>query len=191
MSATNLPKPKEINESRRQALLQKYADGIRLTDEQLESIKDLIEDKKKKKPSKKDPKRAEEATMTSAELYRATGHGQSAIAEMKATGVIAPAGENKWPILATLGAMYRRLRERNAGEMDRQRKNKFEADQAELDALDAAKKLCSIADAKLFWSDARIEVKQTIERASYLTPVQKTKLLTELAALKPKLETDK
>lgn len=126
--------------------------------------------------------------MSSAALYKATGHGQSAIAEMKATGVIAPTSKNQWPIIETLGAMYRRLRERNAGESDRQRKNKAEADESEMRALEAMGKLCPMSDAKLFWSDARIEVKQTIERASYLTPQQKTKLLIELAALKPKLD---
>lgn len=71
------------------------------------------------------------------------------------------------------------------------RKAKSEADSAEMDTLEKLHKLCPMSDAKLFWSDARIEVKQTIERAPYLTPIQKTKLLLELAALKPKLETDK
>lgn len=135
-------------------------------------------------------KHAGEAVMSSAALYRATGHGQSAIAEMKATGVIAPNGKNQWPIIETLGAMYRRLRERNAGDEDRFRKNKAEADEAELRAMEAAGLTIPLADAKQFWSDARIELKQEVLRADFLTPMQKTKLLAKFAALKTRQPED-
>lgn len=140
------------------------------------------------KPRKATQKPNGEALMSSAELMQATGYSRPAIANFVSVGLIKSQGRAQWPILTTLGALFRKLRERadDSGAKDRARKNKSEADQAELDALDAAKKLCPMSSAKLFWSDARIEVRQVIERAQYLTPVQRTKLLAELATLRTK-----
>lgn len=130
---------------------------------------------------------AGEALMSSAELSVATGHGPTVISELKATGVITPVGRGQWPIIKTMGAMYRRLRERqDPGLEDRNRKNKSEANTAELDYLKAASEVCLMTDAKQFWSDARIEIRQHIERATYLTPVQKTKLLADIAKMRTK-----
>lgn len=129
--------------------------------------------------------------MSSADLQRETGYGHAALSEMQAVGVITQAKRGFWPAVRTMGAIIRRLKERNAGNADRERKNKAEADEAEMRALESAGKLCPMDAAKQFWSDARIEVRQTIERAAYLTPVQKTRLLAELAALKPQLEIER
>lgn len=68
------------------------------------------------------------------------------------------------------------------------RRQKAEADEAEMRSLEAMGKLCPMETAKLFIADSIIEFKQTIERAQYLTPVQRTRLLTEVSALKPKLD---
>lgn len=126
--------------------------------------------------------------MSSADLMRETGYGHPAISGFAATGLIKQAKRGFWPAVTTMGILFRKLRERtdDNGAKDRARKNKAEADAAEIDALDAAGKLIPLESAKIFWSDARIEVRQVIERSAFLTPVQKTKLLSELAALRTK-----
>lgn len=122
---------------------------------------------------------------TTADIMRVTGYSRQGIADLESAGVVTKT-KGKWNPLETLGAMVRRLREKDSGNEDRQRKNKAEADSAEVAAMEAAKSVVPLASAKLYWSESRIEVRQTVERAEFLSPVQKTKLLAKLAALKPK-----
>lgn len=69
---------------------------------------------------------------------------------------------------------------------DRARKARAEADIAELAATRARGEVCMLADAKAWWNGERIEVKRTIERAEFLTPTQKTRLLTAFSKIKTK-----
>ena len=84
MSA-ELPSPQEIRESRRQALLQKHADGGRLTAEQLAEIEDLISTKKKLSKTGSTPKSA--PSMTSAE--KMWGIDKSELSRAKNSGCAA------------------------------------------------------------------------------------------------------
>ena len=72
-------------------------------------------------------------------------------------------------------------------ESDRARKRKAEADTAEL-AVMRERGEVMMRDSALAWmADERTEVRRTIERADYMTPTQKNKLLTALSKMKPKL----
>jgi len=75
----------------------------------------------------------------------------------------------------------------------REREQQAKTDAAELAQLEREKKTCLRSAAIEFWADAIIAYRQTVERASFLTPIQKTKLLSEMAKLKtkgPEAETD-
>lgn len=65
------------------------------------------------------------------------------------------------------------------------RRAKSEADSAELDTLKKLGETCLMSDAKLFWSEDRIAIRQTIERAPYLAQDAKKKLLGEIAKIHP------
>lgn len=65
------------------------------------------------------------------------------------------------------------------------RREQAEADSAEEDALQKMGRTCLMTDAVQFWSEARIEIRQTIETAEYLTAKQRERLLTQIAALHP------
>lgn len=127
-----------------------------------------------------------EQLLTTSELQRATGYGAAHIGDMKANGIITPASHGKWPALATLGAIIRRLRERDAGTEDRQRKNKAEADTAELAAL-RERGTVMPKDVVLAWlADERTEIRRLIERSPDLATAQKNKLLATFSKMKPK-----
>lgn len=64
-----------------------------------------------------------------------------------------------------------------AGESDRARKNRADADKAELNAIKAAGETCLISAAKMFASETRITLRGVIERANYLTKEQRDKLI--------------
>lgn len=139
------------------------------------------------------PRKQTVTLISSAQVCAITGYTASQLKTWSDDGVIKRHSIGRWPMIETLAAICKKLRVKaeSLGLEDRARKNKAEADTAELDALTAANKTCFIAEAKQFWSDARIEVRQVIERAAYLTPIQKTKLLGEMAELKTKLEIEK
>lgn len=66
----------------------------------------------------------------------------------------------------------------------REREAAARAESAEMDNLEKAKKVCALADAKLFVSETRIAIRRAVERAEYMTPTQKTRLLKQFAEIK-------
>jgi hypothetical protein len=84
---------------------------------------------------------------------------------------------------------YKRHSEKGRKEKDpdKARKDKSDADTAELKARELANELCPMDAAKQFWSDARIELRKQIELATYLDAEQKRKLLEDFQRLKTKL----
>lgn len=124
-----------------------------------------------------------EALMSSAELYRATGYGQSAIAEQVAIGLISPVSRGLWPAIATLGAMVRRLRERDAGSEDRQRKNRAEANLAEMEAARIEGTLVLRSDYLNNYADAIAQGVSRISRLKSLTDKQKADVFAALRSV--------
>ena len=66
----------------------------------------------------------------------------------------------------------------------RERESQAKADLAELKLMAKAGELCLLSDAKLWWSDERIAIRQIVERADYMRESAKHKLLTQMAAVK-------
>ncbi len=124
--------------------------------------------------------------ISTAELRKLTGYSDSAVAEMKARGHIVSAATGKWEPVSTLAAMVRKLREKDAGATDRQRRNKAAADKEEALALRARSEVCLMSAAKVFASETRIMLRQCIERSD-LTAAQKKKLLEQVAKVKVEL----
>lgn len=62
----------------------------------------------------------------------------------------------------------------------------IELENARLEQMKLAGELCLLSDAKLFWSNERISVRQLVERADYLSEPSKRKLLTQLRGVKTK-----
>lgn len=69
---------------------------------------------------------------------------------------------------------------------DRARKAKAEADIAEIAAMRAIGEVCMLDSAKAWWSEERIAIKRTVERAEFLTQTQKTRLLTAFSKIRTK-----
>ena len=93
----------------------------------------------------------------------------------------------RYPLAAVLPALCKQpdssSAERRILEL-RERESRAHADIAEMNLMAKAGKLCLLSDAKLFWSEGRIAIRQTIERAEFMTEPQKVKLLKRLAAMK-------
>lgn len=73
---------------------------------------------------------------------------------------------------------------------EKDRTKKANAGMAELRFMELAKETVPLAAAKQFWSDARTELRKTVELATYLTAEQKKELLQDFQRLKAKLEVE-
>jgi hypothetical protein len=68
--------------------------------------------------------------------------------------------------------------------IDAARREKAEADSAEIDAAEKMGLLMLKTDARLIWADVTIEVRRTIEGADFLKPEQVQKLLLALSKIR-------
>lgn len=64
------------------------------------------------------------------------------------------------------------------------RKAKADADKAEMDAAHRAGELILSRDVELRWMDMAIRIRKTVEKAHFLTPEQREKMVEVLAKLK-------
>ena len=107
---------------------------------------------------------------------------------LKRQGTIPGPVNGEWPALKCNIAYIRFIRDggTQTAKETKARKNTAEADAAELDAITAARKVCLLSDAKMFWSDERIAIRRTVEQAEYLGETAKRKLLLAFSKLKGK-----
>lgn len=186
MSA-DLPSAEEITESRRQALLQKYVDGARLTPGELELIADLIERKEPKaKGRKKSDLPSHASVVTMAGLFGISG---DRLRQMAAEGRIPAITKEGMLFAETIRAVILDFKNRSRGKYEGEEDNKrrretAEANTAEIAAAKSMEEVVIASEVEPIWLDAAIKVRAIVEAAEYLKPAHRTRLIEQLSKVK-------
>lgn len=129
-------------------------------------------------------------TVPASEIASLTGLSRQRIPQLVEEGVIpAPGKKGAYQLRKTLRAIFIDQRNRLKGRIpgadeDRARRQRAEADTAELVAGEKLAILVDCEDMRLRWLDRGLEIRRIVESADYLKPQQKTLLLADLAKIK-------
>lgn len=173
------PTPQDIAEARRANLLQQHANGKRLTAAERDEIQDLIAVPEVAEKGKR-------RRVTAGTISTTLGIPERTIYRILQTAGIAPSIENEGPCFRAIVEHYKTTADRvdNAREADRSRREKAEADEAELRVRKAAGELAFISDVITTHADFAAGVAQAIRNEPLISDAAKKRLGEQIARIK-------
>lgn len=120
-------------------------------------------------------------------ICRITGYDRSALADLRAKGVIPQTvGRNTYLFEPTLTGMFAEIRGRKTGAArdNRDRREKAEADRAEVEAAKAIGHCISLSDARQCLSEAVLKLRHVMESARFADDGERARVFAEAKAIR-------